>query len=172
MITTIPNDPFAGISLPPPTRINQVADSMGEQSVAVQVTADQTRIVDPGDLVKGSKRPMKPNTDSVSGTYNQQEPQIFENGAINAVGADGTLNAVTKHSTWVPGTTFPATLKTSNFPTSITLNTSGFEIDNGSERVQIFFSAFNKNMSIKEIDVCVSGVNKKMLILASDPYTP
>lgn len=172
MITTIPNDPFAGISLPPPTRINQVADSMGEQSIAVQVTADPTRIIDPGDLVKGSKRPMKPNTDSVSGTYNEQEPQIFENGDINVVGADGTLNAVTKHSSWVPGTTFPTTLKTVDGTNSIVLNTSGFEVNNGTQTVRIFFNAFTQNMSIKEIDVCVSGVNKKMLILASDPYTP
>lgn len=172
MNTTIPNDPFAGIVVPPLTRINQVVDSFGEQSVAVQIDVDQTQIVDPGGLVKGSKRPMRTSKDSVSGGYDEAEPQVSENGAINVVGADGTLNAATKHSTWVPGTTYPTTLKTSDFPTSITLNTSGLEIDNGSERVRIFFNAFNKNMAIKEIDVCVDGVNKKMLILASDPYIP
>lgn len=170
MNINLSGDPFSGIVVPPVPALRQVGDSMGEQSVAVQVYADKTQLNDPGDLVKPTKRPMKPTTDSAS--VGNTEPLTVENGPINAVGADGTLNAVTKHSTWVPGTTYPTTLKTSDFPTSITLNTTGFEIDNGSERVQIFFSAFNKNMSIKEIDVCVDGVNKKMLILASDPYIP
>jgi len=170
MTTQIPNDPFAGITLPPLTKVSQVTDSFGEQSVAVQVDVDQTQIVDPGGLVKGSKRPMRTSKDSVSGGYDEAEPQVVENGAINLVGADGTLNAATKHSTWVPGTAFPTTLKTSDSPKSITLNTTGFQIDNGSQKVEILFSAFNKNISIKEIDVCVGGVDKKMLILASDPY--
>ncbi len=170
MNTKITNDPFAGIELPPLTTLRQVSDSLGEQSVAVQVEADKTQIIDPGPLVKGSKRPMRPNTDSVSGAYDENEPQFSENGAINVVGADGTLNAATKHSTWIPGTTYPATLKTVDSTKSITLNTTGLIINNGSQTVQILYSQFNKNIQFREMDVCDGGVNKKILVLCSLPY--
>jgi hypothetical protein len=36
--------------------------------------------------------------------------------------------------------------------------------------ITINYSQLTKFMTIKEIDVCSGGVNKKMLILASDPY--
>ena len=166
----ISDDPFAGIVLPPLTMLSQVSDSMGESSVAVQIVAEKTQIIDPGQLVKGSKRPMKPNTDSVSGGSSESESQGSENGPINVVGADGTLNAATKHSSWVPGTTYPATLKTIDGTKSVTINTTGIIVNNGTQTARILYADFTKDIQFREMDVCDGGVSKKILVLCSLPY--
>jgi len=46
----------------------------------------------------------------------------------------------------------------------------GIIFDNSSFVLNISSAALTKNMAIKEIDVCVAGVAKKMLVIASDPY--
>lgn len=170
MNTNISYDPFAGIVLPPLTMLSQVSDSMGESSVAVQIVAEKTQIIDPGELVKGSKRPMKPNTDSVSSGSSESESQGAENGPINVVGADGTLNAVTKHSSWVTGTTYPSTLKTVDASKSVTINTTGIIVNNGTQTARILYADFNKDIQFREMDVCDGGVSKKILVLCSLPY--
>jgi hypothetical protein len=51
-------------------------------------------------------------------------------------------------------------------------NTNSVSFTNNvlSKKIVMNFNNITQNMGIKEIDVCSSGVAKKMLILASDPY--
>ena len=93
-----------------------------------------------------------------------------EGDPVNVVGSDGKLNAVVKHSTWASPTYYPTYLRTSTTPNSITMDSNGLEVSNGTQTCRMYFSAFTKNLAFKEVDVCVAGVSKKMLILASDPY--
>lgn len=165
----IPNDPFSGIQLPRLTQVTQISDSMGEQSVPVQIATDRTDLPVFSGSDKTTKRPMRPPADTVSDDVNSAT-EAFIGDPIDVVGSDGKLNKVAKHGTWVTPTNYPTFLKTSTSGKTITLDSNGLEIYNGSQTISLFFSAFSNNMSIKEIDVCDGGVNKKMLILASDPY--
>lgn len=150
MNTTIPEDPFSGIVLPPLSSGYAQVESAALDSIGIQIA----------------------RTDSVSISQAAADAATpsTENGAINVVGADGTLNAATKHSTWVPGTTYPATLKTVDSSKSITLNTTGLIINNGTQTVQMLYAHFTKDIQFREMDVCDGGVTKKILVLCSLPY--
>ena len=50
------------------------------------------------------------------------------------------------------------------------VNTIGFLITTSTGSVSIPFAAVSGAIQLREIDVCVDGVNRKMLILASDWY--
>lgn len=169
MQITIPDDPFVRVNLPDVTKVNQADDTFGEQSVAVQINVNQSPQFGGFGSTQTTKRPMKPPPDSLTNDASAAT-DAFIGDPIDVVGNDGKLNKVAKHSTWVTPTTYPTNLKTLTSGKSVTLDSNGLEVDNGTQKTRIFFSAFNKDLSIKEIDVCVSGVNKKMLILASDPY--
>jgi hypothetical protein len=95
-----------------------------------------------------------------------------ENDSISVVGSNGKLNLVAKHSTWVTPTDFPTELGQTNYPAYFNSNITGVMVKNldTSYQLNINVADITKNMTIKEVDVCVGGVNKKMLILASDPY--
>lgn len=97
-----------------------------------------------------------------------------EGDAIGVVGGDGKLNLVPKHSTWVTPTTYPTAIGQTDGNFYFESNSTGAVFRNfGTSPTSILTinaADLTKNMSIKEIDVCVGGVNKKMLIIASDPY--
>jgi len=169
MNTQIPDDPFSGIQIPQLKQVTQLGDSLGEQAVSVQIDVNQTQLPVFNGSDRTTKRPMKPPPDTI-GTQGQDEPQTSEGAAIDVVGSDGKLNKVPKHSTWVTPTSYPTYLRTTTTGKNVIMDSNGIEVDNGTQTVRIFFSAFTKNMAIKEVDVCVGGVSKKMLILASDPY--
>ena len=82
------------------------------------------------------------------------------------------LNLVPAHSTWVTPTAFPTELGQSNYPAYFDANITGVMVKNLSTSYQLNINVadITHNMTIKEIDVCVGGVNKKMLVIASDPY--
>jgi hypothetical protein len=95
-----------------------------------------------------------------------------ENAAAEVVGSDGKLNKVTKHSTWTTPTTFPTALKVVNSSTSVLIDSTGVTITtSASKTCTIAFSAITQNMTVREIDICDSGTNKKMLVIGSAPYT-
>lgn len=169
METIIPDDPFSRISLPQVTKLNQAADSFGEQSVAVQVNVDQSPQFGGYGSTQTTKRPMVPPPDSLT-TNADAATDAFIGDPIDVVGNDGKLNKVAKHSTWVTPTAYPTYLRTLTSGKSVTLDSNGLEIDNGTKSVRIYFSAFTKDIYLREIDVCDSGTPKKMLILGSDPY--
>lgn len=89
--------------------------------------------------------------------------------------AEMTQSGVTVYGT---GPTRSATLGPGNFFASRTGYTAGLSCDpsdglylsNGSVSLFAQISAITQNMTIREIDVCDSGVAKKMLVLASAPY--
>lgn len=166
MNTRISDDPFSSISLPPVSMVRQILDTQGEQAVSIQVSQTDVPNAYP---TASTKRPMSPVKDSVTVDQIASEVQIG-GGAVEVVGSDGKLNKVVKHTSWVTPTSYPTQLQTTTSGKTVILDSNGFEVSNGTQNVRIFFSDFSKNMSIKEIDVCVSGVDKKMLILASDPY--
>jgi hypothetical protein len=171
MNISIPDDSLNRVSTPPMTVLNQMGDTFGEQSVAVQVSVAQTQQPYFSGSDKTTKRPMKPPPDAID-NEGTGDTQPIENTAIDVVGSDGKLNKVAKHSSWVAPTTYPTFLKTSTTGNTqfVTADSNGLEIDQGTYKARIWFASLTKDMSIKEIDVCVGGVNKKMLILASDPY--
>jgi hypothetical protein len=151
MNTRIPDDPFSGIVLPPFSVESSPVKPSDIDPIAVQISRTDSTSIDPivGEI---------PN------------PPTPEGAAIDVVGSDGKLNKVPKHSTWVTPTSYPTYLRTTTTGKNVIMDSNGIEVDNGTQTVRIFFSAFTKNMAIKEVDVCVGGVSKKMLILASDPY--
>lgn len=150
MNTRIPEDPFSGIVLPPLSPTQNLVESAALDPIGVQVSrtdsvaVDQVSVETPGGSSEG--------------------------GAINVVGADGTLNAVVKHSTWVTGTTYPSTLKTVDATKSVTINTTGIIVNNGTQTARILYADFNKDIQFREMDVCDGGVSKKILVLCSLPY--
>lgn len=120
-----------------------------------------------------------------------ESPSSGSEGApIDVVGSDGQLNKVPKHSTWATPSTYPSLLRvggsgvdrTQMDGTEIVAGNSGLTIYvaitksviemQGANTLSINESALTHDMSIKEIDVCVAGVAKKMLVIASDPYDP
>lgn len=169
MNTQIPDDPFSGIQIPQLKQVTQLGDTLGEQSVAVQVDVNQTQQPYFSGSDKTTKRPMKPPPDTI-GTQGQDEPQTSEGAAIDVVGSDGKLNKVPKHSTWVTPTNYPTFLRTLTSGKKVTLDSNGLELDNGSQTARIFFTAFTKDLTIREISICDAGVTKKMLVLGSAPY--
>lgn len=169
MNTQIPDDPFSGIQIPQLKQVTQLGDTLGEQSVAVQVDVNQTQQPYFSGSDKTTKRPMKPPPDTI-GTQGQDESQTSEGAAIDVVGSDGKLNKVPKHSTWVTPTNYPTFLRTVTSGKKITLDSNGLELDNGSQTARIFFTAFTKDLTIREISICDAGVTKKMLVLGSAPY--
>lgn len=148
MNTRIPQDPFSGIVLPPLSAPYSPVESPALDPIGVQV----------------------PRVDSISVAESESQSATTENGAINVVGADGTLNAATKHSSWVPGTTYPATLKTIDGTKSVTINTTGIIVNNGTQTARILYADFTKDIQFREMDVCDGGVSKKILVLCSLPY--
>jgi hypothetical protein len=151
MITRIPDDPFAGIQVPSFSMESMPVKSEAAEPVAVQVSRS--------DSV---------STDSVTAEVPTPTP---EGTAIDVVGNDGKLNKVPRHSTWTTPTAYPTYLRTTTSGKNVTLDSNGLELDNGAgQTVRLFFTAFTRNMTIREVDVCVGGVSKKMLILASDAY--
>lgn len=173
MNTQIPDDPFSGIQIPQLKQVTQLGDTLGEQSVAVQVDVNQTQQPYFSGSDKTTKRPMKPPPDTI-GTQGQDEPQTSEGAAIDVVGSDGKLNKVPKHSTWVTPTNYPISLKTVNSGNSVTIDNYGLEVSNGTYTAKILFTelaSFAKNLSLRELTICDAGVSKKILILASAPYT-
>ena len=112
---------------------------------------------------------MKPPPDTI-GTQAQDGQQSAEGVAIEVVGSNGKLNKVPKHSTWVEPTDYPTFLRTVTSGKKVTLDSNGLELDNGSQTARIFFTAFNKDLTIREISICDAGVTKKMLVLGSAPY--
>lgn len=96
-----------------------------------------------------------------------------EGAAIDAVGSNGKLNKVPKHSTWATPTDYPTVSKVVNGSTSVLIDSTGVTITtSGGKTCTLAFSAITADMTVREIDVCDSGTPKKMLILASAPYTP
>ena len=169
MNTQIPDDPFSGIQIPQLKQVTQLGDSLGEQAVSVQIDVNQTQLPVFNGSDRTTKRPMKPPPDTI-GTQGQDEPQTSEGAAIDVVGSDGKLNKVPKHSTWVTPTNYPTFLRTLTSGKKVTLDSNGLEIDNGSQTARIFFTAFKKDLTIREISICDAGVTKKMLVLGSAPY--
>lgn len=172
MNTQIPDDPFSGIQIPQLKQVTQLGDTLGEQSVAIQIDINQTQQPYFSGSDKTTKRPMKPPLDTI-GTQGQDEPQAAEGAAIQVVGNDGKLNKVPKHSTWVTPTTtdYPTFLRTLTSGNKITLDSNGFEVDQGTYKARIFFSDLTKDLTLRELTICDAGVSKKILILASAPYT-
>jgi hypothetical protein len=126
----------------------------------------------PDEAVRGQR----PTIESVEGlqqalrerTSNQDRT---EGTAASVVGADGKLNAVRKHSTWGTPSAYPTVVKMVDGSVSVTLNSSGLEINDGTYTVQILFADFARNVAMREIDVNDSGTAKKILLLASAAYT-
>lgn len=170
MNTQIPDDPFSGIQIPQLKQVTQLGDTLGEQSVAVQVDVNQTQQPYFSGSDKTTKRPMKPPPDTI-GTQGQNEPQTSEGAAIDVVGSDGKLNKVPKHSTWVTPTAYPTYLRTTTSGKTIILDSNGLEVDQGTYKARIFFSDLTKDLTLRELTICDAGVSKKILILASAPYT-
>jgi hypothetical protein len=151
MITRIPEGPFSGISTPSFSLQSVPVKSEADEPVAVQVSRSDSVSVEAAATESATPTP--------------------EGTAIDVVGSDGKLNKVPRHSTWVAPTAYPTYLRTTTSGKHVTLDSNGLELDNGAgQTARLFFSAFTKNMTIREVDVCVAGVSKKMLILASDPY--
>lgn len=175
MNTQIPDDPFSGIQIPQLKQVTQLGDSFGEQAVSVQIDVNETQLPVFNGSDRTTKRPMKPPTDTVSGSVSSTDAFIGD--AVEAVGTDGKLNKVTKHSTWVTPsvTAYPTYLRTRNVAgavtKNVTLDSNGIEIDNGNgQTVRMFFADFTKNIQFREMDVCDGGVTKKILVLCSLPY--
>jgi hypothetical protein len=141
-----------------------------------------------GPGVKISKA--KGNTLVRTRASNESPSVGSEGAAIDVPGSDGKLNKVPKHSTWAPPSTYPSLVRAGASGANVT-QMDGDEIlarNNGgsiyvaitASRIEMFGanellideSDLTHNMSIKEIDVCVAGVAKKMLVIASDPYDP
>jgi hypothetical protein len=95
-----------------------------------------------------------------------------EGAEISLVGSDGKLNKVAKRSNWATPSAYPTVLKAVNSSTHVLLDSAGLEVNDGTYTVKILFADFDRNVSMREIDVCDSGTPKKMLILGSAPYTP
>lgn len=169
MNTQIPDDPFSGIQIPQLKQVTQLGDTLGEQSVAVQVDVNQTQQPYFSGSDKTTKRPMKPPPDTI-GTQGQDEPQTSEGAAIEVVGSNGQLNKVPKHSTWVTPTDYPTFLRTVTSGKKVTLDSNGLEVDQGTYKARIFFSDLTKDLTLRELTICDAGVSKKILILASAPY--
>jgi hypothetical protein len=121
---------------------------------------------------------------------NQSPSAGSEGAAIDVIGSDGKLNKVPKHSTWATPSTYPSLVRVGASGANVT-QMDGSEIlarNNGAtvyvaitySRIELVGantlaideSDLSHDMSIKEIDVCVAGVAKKMLVIASDPYDP
>lgn len=150
MNTTIPQDPFSGISLPSFSVESSPVKSQASEPVGVQVSRNDTASINPVVVETPTPTP--------------------EGAAIDAVGSDGKLNKVPKHSTWVTPTAYPTFLRTVTSGKKVTLDSNGLELDNGSQTARIFFTAFTKDLTIREISICDAGVTKKMLVLGSAPY--
>lgn len=150
MNTTIPQDPFSGISLPPFSVESSPVKSQASEPVGVQVSRNDTASINPVVVETPTPTP--------------------EGAAIDVVGSDGKLNKVPKHSTWVTPTNYPTFLRTLTSGKKVTLDSNGLELDNGSQTARIFFTAFTKDLTIREISICDAGVTKKMLVLGSAPY--
>ena len=150
MITRIPEDPFSGIVLPPVTVQSMPTKSAADESVGVQV----------------------PRSDTVSIPPVTEEIPIPtpEGAAIEVVGNDGKLNKVPKHSTWTTPTAYPTYLRTSTSGKTVTLDSNGLEVDQGTYKARIFFSDLTKDLTLRELTVCDAGVSKKILVLCSAPY--
>lgn len=151
MNTTIPDDPFSGIVLPRFSIESSPVKPSDIDPIAVQISRTDSTSIDPivGEI---------PN------------PPTPEGAAIEVVGSSGLLNKVPKHSTWVTPTDYPTFLRTLTSGKKVTLDSNGLELDNGSQTARIFFTAFNKDLTIREISICDAGVTKKMLVLGSAPY--
>lgn len=171
MNISIPDDSLSRVSTPPMTVLNQMGDTFGEQSVAVQVSVAQTQQPYFSGSDKTTKRPMKPPPDAID-NEGTGDTQPIENAAIDVVGSDGKLNKVAKHSSWVTPTTYPTLLKTSTTGNTqfVTADSNGLEVDQGTYKARIWFADLTKDVILREIDVCSSGTPKKMLILGSAPY--
>lgn len=152
MITRIPEDPFSGIVLPPFTVESSPVKSPASEPVAVQVSRTDSTSVD-------------------STVAEPPSPPTPEGAAIDVVGSDGKLNKVPKHSTWVTPTAYPTYLRTTTSGKTIILDSNGLEVDQGTYKARIFFSDLTKDLTLRELTICDAGVSKKILILASAPYT-
>lgn len=112
-----------------------------------------------------------------------------EGPAVEVVGADGKLNKVPKHSTWVAPTNYPSLLATNggtaqmtgtafvtalgNFAASLRAESGeGLYIQKsgGATYLYIQENLITQIMTVREIDVCDGGVAKKMLVIGSAPY--
>lgn len=153
MNTTISQDPFSGISLPPFSVESSPVKSQASEPVGVQVSRNDTASINPVVVETPTPTP--------------------EGAAIDAVGSDGKLNKVPKHSTWVTPTSYPTYLRTTTSGKNIILDSNGLEVSDGTYTAKILFSeltSFAKNLSLRELTICDAGVSKKILILASAPY--
>lgn len=98
-----------------------------------------------------------------------------EGSAFNAVGADGKLGAVVRHSTYVTPVTYPTAIKVIDTSVSVTasvlMDSGGLTVTNAAgHTLSIPFAGITYNIGIREVAVC-DGVNTRaMLILGSAAY--
>jgi hypothetical protein len=151
MNTRIPEDPFSGIVLPPFLVVSDPVKSPAAEPVAIQVSRTDSASIDPINVEVPTPTP--------------------EGAAIEVVGTDGKLNKVPKHSTWVTPTSYPTYLRTTTSGKTVILDSNGLEVDQGTYKARIFFSDLTKDLTLRELTICDAGVSKKILILASAPYT-
>lgn len=108
---------------------------------------------------------------SATGTGGGGGGGYTEGGAVDAVGSDGKLNKVVKHSTWATPSAYPTVQKVSNASGEVLLDSNGVKITNSSGfYCYIAFTSLNRNLTVTTISYCVGGVQKSMDIIGSAPY--
>ena len=146
------------------SRLNQEKQSK-EMHVISQFTVPKT--LNPiNDFVPTFKleRPQGDGSTTQSSSY-------VEGGAYSAVGSNGKVGLVVKHSTYTTPTTYPTELRAVNGSTSVKLDSTGLIITASTGNTcTVNFAGITRSLSIREIDVCDAGTAKKMLILGSAPY--
>jgi len=92
--------------------------------------------------------------------------------STQAVGGDGKLVSVVQPAGAAAATTYPYALGVVTASCTALLNSVGFTMTNsGGKTCTIAFAGLTYDLAIREIEICDSGVTKKMLILGSAPYT-
>jgi len=100
----------------------------------------------------------------------RENQERTEGSAYQAVGSDGKLGAVRKHSSYTTPSAFPTITKVVNSSTSVTMDSNGIEIHNGTNYVRINFVEFGEDCLMREWAVCNSGAPATARFLSSAPY--
>lgn len=109
-------------------------------------------------------------TDTVTTSTMDHTGYEFDGSGIDVIiGSNGVTvdDATTNTNVDEDGVTYTGTSSA-----AASLGVNGLTMTDGTYTLSIPFTDIDRDISIREIDVCDSGTPKKMLILASAPYTP
>lgn len=150
------------------------------------LAAERKAAIEEIENLEARLRRMRALIDEDGGGSGYAEPST----AFDAVGSDGKLGKVVRHSTYAAPSTFPTLSQVGasagdhtkmDGTEIIALNTgatiyASLKKDmialQGAHRLEIWESLLSQDMSIIEWDVCDSGSPAKALFISSEPFPP